>query len=318
MPSNPDYKTVEAWLVDGKPGPTAWAREHGVPTSMFRRWITMDSAKRFISLWEAERAAQKQNTRHVAYSEFYAPLGAPWQFDFDDCVVFADVQIPHTRDEWVDLVCEVGKRHLPAGQRKAIIAGDLLNMDAFSGYDPETNLPSLGQEVAAARQFWRDILNVYDEVWWFWGNHEYRATRKTRAQIEPFLLAELVLGKMNDDSRVHVSHWGYAYLDTSMDNWLLAHGKNYSVQTLNVAEWLSWKYQRNVVSFHEHHLGRGYDRFGNFQIINGGGLFNYDDMPYAQIHASKSPAMVNGFVLFKDGYPHVLGPEGFTRWSDWL
>lgn len=317
MPNRPNLEIVERWLVDGKPSATRWAKQNNISDGMFRRWLCADETRRFIALWEYEKHLQATAPAHRPYSDFYLPLGAPWQLELDDCVVFADVQIPHTRDEWVDLVCDIGKKHLGT-PRTAIIAGDLLNLDAFNGYDPETQLPTLGAEVAAARQFWRSILAVFDQVYWFWGNHEYRATKRTRAEVQPYLLADLVLGKLNDEERIHVSHWGYTFLDTTQDRWIIAHGKNYSVQTLNVAEWLSWKYQRNVISFHEHHLGRGYDRFGNFQLINGGGLFDYEQMGYAQIHASKSPAMVNGFVIFKDGYPYLLGPEGFTRWSDWL
>lgn len=266
-------------------------------------------------IWRYQQSLKSLNS--ASFSGHYKPLGKPWDMEMDDCIVAADVQLPHTQEMWIDLLCMTAQKHLKR-PRKLILAGDLLNNDAFSGYEPDNELPSLKDEIDAAQSFFRQILLYFDEVSWFWGNHERRATRRTKNALTPYLMGQLVLGPLLHLGKVKLSHWGYMFLQTSRQKWVIAHGRNYSVQQLSVAEWLSWKYQRNVISFHEHHLAHGYDRYGHFQVINGGGLFDQAEMGYAMLDASKSPNMVNGFVLFKDGYPHVLGPDGFTDWSRWL
>ena len=312
MPSRVRQDIFRKWLEAGKPQKASFIRawngqypDNKVNKDEFRRQSNSQEAKRIMAL---STIVDKR------YSDFYPPLGEAWTLELDDCVICADVQLPHTKDEWVDRLCAVGKQHLPKGNRTLVCAGDVVNMDAFSDYEPENPLPSLSQELGAADKFWKDVLRVYDTVYWFMGNHEYRATKRTKAQITPYLLARMVLGRHYDEERTRISHWGYLFLNTSQGKWIVAHGKNYSVQSLSVGEWLSWKYNLNVISFHQHHLARGYDRFGRFQVIDGGGLFEQSQMGYAVTHASKSANMVNGFVLMKDSVAHLLGPDGFTDW----
>lgn len=246
----------------------------------------------------------------------YTPITAPWQFEWNDFMTFADVQLPHVNETWLDLSCLIAQRFLKA-PRRLILAGDLVNLDAFSGYEQDGDpTPALNAEIDAAQDFFSQILGTFDEVYWLWGNHERRATKSTNGVLRPLLLAQLVLGQYM--RRVQTSQRGYCFVDTKRAEWLIAHGKQYSVNQLSVAEWMSWKYQRNVVSFHEHHLANGFDRYGHYQLINGGGLFEAGELAYAVQDATKQAGMVNGFVLFQDGYPHVLGPDGFTDWRLWL
>jgi hypothetical protein len=210
----------------------------------------------------------------------------------------------------------IAERHLPL-PRKLIIAGDLVNLDAFSGYEPvEDNLPDFSAEIEASDDFFDQIGKTFQEILWFYGNHEERGTRGSGGVISPLTIARTILGeKLN---KVQVNSRGFCHMISGGREWLIAHGKNYSVQQLNVAEWLSWKYHCNVVSFHEHHLAMGYDRYKKYQVINGGGLFQADQLGYAVKQASKSANMQNGFVLFRRGYPHLFGPDGFTDWRLWI
>jgi hypothetical protein len=254
----------------------------------------------------------------AAFPTFYKRMPDPWRFEWDDFMTFADVQLPHVAETWLDRACLIGERYLTY-PRRLIIAGDLVNLDAFGQYDPQMdNLPTLGDELKSAVAFFSQVLHTFQEVYWFFGNHERRGTKATKGTLAPLTVAQLVLGQATALDRVQVSPLGYCYVTSGGREWIIAHGKNYSVQQLNVAEWLSWKYKRNVVSFHEHHLATGFDRYKQFQLINGGGLFQADQLGYAVTDASKSANMMNGFVLFRRGVPHLFGPDGFTDWRLWI
>lgn len=250
------------------------------------------------------------------FSRFYPRPDVPLLIHSDNCIVTGDIQLPTTSGTWVELMCLVAERNLPRKGRRLVITGDLLNNDAFSGYEPETELPSLSQEVQAVDEFIGYCFEFFDFVDWTAGNHERRAQKRTGNVLNYDLFTRMVLGR--NQNRVRTSKLGYAYLTTSRDRWLLAHPRGYRKDALLLANELAQKEQSNVVCFHEHHLGISYDRFKRYILINAGGLFERRAMSYAVLDPSPMPNMQNGVVMFRNGYPHLLGPDGFTDWSIWL
>lgn len=258
----------------------------------------------------------QHNELPETFPMYFTRMPEPWRFEWEDFMTFADVQLPHVSETWLDRACLIAEKYLPY-PRRLIIAGDLVNLDMFSQYDSESdNVPDFEEELSAAWAFFDQILETFHEVYWYFGNHELRATKATKGVMKPLMTARFVLGDFH--KRVKVSPLGYCYVKSGGNDWLIAHGKNYSQLQTSMAERLSWKYGMNVVSFHEHHLAMGYDRYKNHMIINGGGLFQADQLVYANIHASTSAGMKNGFVMFRHGVPHLFGPDGFTDWRMWI
>jgi hypothetical protein len=127
-----------------------------------------------------------------------------------------------------------------------------------------------------------------------------------------------IFGMVVQNPKVQVSNLGHLTVDTTCGKYRVTHAKNYSVNQLTVADQLAQKYQTNVIQFHEHHLSMGWDRFGRYIAINGGGLFDPEQMIYATIDDNKSPAMKPGFVMLKNGTPYLFGNCPFTDWDTWL
>lgn len=246
---------------------------------------------------------------------FQIDLGNPWVFDdHANAVIVGDVQIPTTRYDWIQRVMAVGRQML-SKPRRLIVAGDLINADAFSGYESDEPTPGFSHEVQAGRAFFADMLTVFDEVYWFLGNHERRVGKKTRAAIT----APMLLSLLTHDPRVHISKWGYCIIrNPHGPDWRITHARNYSVNALVVADTLAQKYQQHIIQHHEHHIGKTMDRFKRYVIINNGGLFDQSGMAYAVLDDSKSPNMANGFTVLRNGYAEVYGPDGFTDWRGML
>lgn len=241
-------------------------------------------------------------------------LGTPFHVS-GDFVITGDWQLPTTDYQFAAMPMVVGKKHLRSKQRKLIIAGDFINADAFSDYESDVPTPAFEREVAAASAMMEEILTVFDEVYWIWGNHERRVGRKTKGALTPHMLRSLVTPHAK---RVHVSHWGHMLVDTPLGTYRVTHGRAYSVQQLNVADMLAQKYQQHIISHHEHHASKGWDRYKRYVIVNNGGVFNQSQMGYAVLDDDKNPNMQVGFTLLKDGCAELLSAAPYTNWNRWL
>lgn len=244
---------------------------------------------------------------------FISELPTPWRFDFGDCVATGDWQLPTTDYGFGALPLAIGARYLKK-PRRLIIGGDFLNADAFSTYDSDIPTPSFQRERAVARQVMYEILTVFDEVYWFMGNHERRVGKRTNGAIDHEMLKDMV----SSSPRLKVSPYGYMTLNTRAGLWRVTHNTNYSVNKLIVADQLAQKFQCNVLCFHQHHLTKGMDKYKRYVVIDGGGVFDPSQMGYVVMDDSKSPEMVPGFTLLRDGYSDVFGQEPYTNWNEWL
>lgn len=277
-------------------------------------WQTLDGDLTYNAmLGRMWRSEQRDIT--PAPELYQHDLGTPWRLPHASYMVVGDVQLCTTDYDFMALPMAVAKEHMRRGERNLIIAGDLINADAFSTYDSDIDNPAFSKEIDAAAQFFDEYLTVFDSVWWFLGNHERRVGKRTRAAIRP----ELLLKMATRDKRVKISQWGHCVVANERGiPYRITHARNYSVNQLVVADQLAQKYQMHILQHHEHHLSLGWDRYGRYIIANGGGLFNASEMGYAVIDDSKSPAMKPGFTFLRNGTLHLFGEEPFTDWEMWL
>ena len=241
---------------------------------------------------------------------FQHVVGEPLRLS-GDWIVLGDVQLPTTDYDFAILPAAIAKRHL-SKPRQLLIVGDMMNMDSFSSYENEISLPGFRQEVESARVLLMEWFKVFDRIVWCPGNHERRLSRNTHGALLMHDLAMLI------NARVETTDLDHVIIDTSHGQYRAVHGSDYSINQLSIADSLVSKYRQHIISFHEHHLAQGYDRYGHNIVINGGGLFNQWYMAYTRLNTSKKANMKQGFVMLKDGYPYLFGKEPFTRWDDWL
>ena len=243
---------------------------------------------------------------------YEARLGTPWSLT-GDMVIVGDTHIPYTDYVFAERVTMIGKRHLRK-PRKLLLAGDFFSLDNFSHYLAVVTPPTWAEEREYARNlihYWRD---VFDEIWMLMGNHERRLQKWTEGAFEEKDLLALI----TTSDKVQMSNRGWCTVEGAGRTWRVTHSKNYSVNQLTVADQLAWKFEANIISFHEHHLSKGFDRFGNHVIVNGGCLVDPNKLAWVVLDDSKAAGMKKGFVLFKNGSAEPLGEAPFTDWSKWL
>jgi hypothetical protein len=195
-----------------------------------------------------------------------------------------------------------------------LIGGDFFNLDFMSVYAQAIPPPSWKEERETAKELLHVWLETFDEVALLMGNHDRRMQRFTAGELDEDDLIALV---MANPQKVRMSRFGYCTIQSHGHNWRITHPKNYSINKLTVAEDLANKYNTNVISFHEHHLGIARSRYGQWLLVNGGSLVDYEQVPYMALDDSKTATSKTGFILLKSGVPYLFGEPPLTDWEKW-
>lgn len=263
---------------------------------------------------EQLRAENEQLKAQLASREnslFGHDLGTPWELE-GDWLIAGDIHLNTINTEFMRRPMDIAMQYLKS-PRRFLVAGDLLNADAFSGYDNVVPLPSFSTELKAARYWFDMYFQVFDEIWVIPGNHDFRPTKKTSTAIQ----FEDLMRMISHDPRIKVSHWGHAVIKSGQGDYRVTHGSEYSVNQLVVADQLALKYNQHIIGWHQHHHAIGLSRWKQHIVIDGGGLFDQSSMAYTQIEDNKKPLMANGFVMLKGGYPYLFN-DHWTDWTFWL
>lgn len=259
------------------------------------------------------KAMQDRHGIGSAFDDFPFTLGEPFRLR-GDVMIVGDVHVPFTDMSFAPFVAEIAKRHMPR-PRQLLIAGDLFNMDSFSSYAALIEHPSWKQERDFARNLLRSWRKIFDKVWVIMGNHERRLQKWTQGAFDETDLMALI---WSDPDWISMSPFGYCTVESEFGDWLVTHPRNYSINQLTVADALAQKHRMNIISHHEHHFAKGWDRYGWNVIVNNGTLIDPERVPYVTLDNSKSAGMKHGFVALVDGVPHMFGREPFTSWNYWL
>ncbi len=226
-----------------------------------------------------------------------------------DWVLVGDAHIPYINIEFAERVVIVARKRKI---KNLLIAGDFWDYSNYSLYDDVVPQASWQTEKAAGKRVIQEWGKWFTRVEFLMGNHERRKEKRLQGhEDDEDIFSPLAAVCKN----IHSTNYGWAEITSGGELYRVTHPKNYSVLSLTVADQLALKYDCHVISFHEHHLAMGLDRYGRHIIVNGGCLVDPTRLSYVALDDSKSAAMVNGFVTIKDGTPDLFGPPPFTDWT---
>lgn len=262
-----------------------------------------------IGVSESTLANAKERQKKYTTGLFVVDLGRPLTLE-GDWMIVGDIHVPCTDYDLAMSVVRVAKR---AKLKRLLIAGDLFNLDGFSKYLAILNPPSFDQEIKAATHLFAKWLEWFDEVIFLPGNHDYRLPKYTRGAFDMEKLLQLV----NTSGKVRTSNFAWCEIQTGAGLWRVTHPANYRKNPMSVANELAKKFGCNMITFHEHHLGKTWDDSGTRVVVNGGGLFDPSKIAYVALEDTTSPTMTPGFVMLKNGIATCFGKAPFTDWSIW-
>lgn len=233
-----------------------------------------------------------------------------------DAVIAGDIHITCTDWDLLKLVGDVGKKHMRRGQRKLIIAGDLINLDALSTHAKYVPTTPLLDELDTAAALLKEWAGIFDEIYYIIGNHEQRLAAAVNAELDGTALGRLIAGGLGGKLRVSNLRQMWHYTTTGL--WRITHQRNYSRIKGRVGAALAAKHQSHTITHHEHGIALLMDDHARYTVVNNPALVNYEKLYYVMGADTTGPTMASGFTFMQNGRPYLMTPyESLTDWAKW-
>ena len=242
---------------------------------------------------------------------FEVDLGEAWTLS-GDWMVTGDLHVPCTDYDFLRLLLLIAKKH---NIKRLLLAGDLFTQDGFSIYPNVVPPITWAAEREAARIIIHDWLEWFTEIRFLMGNHDRRMQKWAGGEFDECD----IFGMITTAEQCHYSNWGWCVIDNPGGYpWRVTHSRQYSVNQLTVAGEMANKFQMNIISHHQHHLAKGWDKYKRFVVVDNGAMVDADKLAYVVLDDSKMPGMTTGFTMLKNGTPSLFGRHPFTDWDDAL
>jgi predicted phosphodiesterase len=252
--------------------------------------MKLSSLERRLREWAAGQVAQSPKER------FDKPPTTA------DCLVLADPHCPYHDADFINLCVDLAQS---AGIKEVIVAGDLVDYNALSPFDPNVH-DILETEYATAEQFLEVLSKAFEKVTCIKGNHEARLDKRLGYhQIGADRLGRLFTSASN-------IHWS-PYYHAISGTWRISHPKNASVMPGAVAAKLATKYRTNVIAGHGHLFGVAQDLTGQFIGIDSGACCDPDRLEYITARMNTRPVVYQGAVILRDNYPYLISKHFDTQ-----
>jgi hypothetical protein len=181
-----------------------------------------------------------------------------------------------------------------------IIPGDFFDCDNYTSFLKMTYIESFQEELKHMKVLMERLGNHFRNIYFCRGNHEKRWLQMNKGLVDIENLFSLLKSKVN----YKVTLDDHIFLNSGHEMWRLSHPTNFSPCPLSVASRLADKHHMNILSAHGHQFAQGYDKSGDYQIVDGGGMFDVQQIEYLR-NTTCYPSVHSGFYLIQDGdaYP---------------
>ena len=218
----------------------------------------------------------------------------------ESLVVTSDWHIPYVDQKLFKKVLNTPAK---TGVYNLAITGDLFDADSYSRFTPMAPTCSFKDECDNVKSALEQLLGEYDTLYICRGNHEKRIVDMNFGK---FQMKELIgmcipdgMSKNEFDKGVKVTNDDHLHAVIGERKWLLSHPRNFRIINLSVARDLASRYQCSQIVAHGHQLAQGWDRSGTFRLIDGGGLFDKNQLAYLR-ETTCYPETKNGFVILNE------------------
>ena len=239
------------------------------------------------------KALEENRTRAKKLSDAFNPAVVTSK---EPVLVAGDWHVPYQDRE---LVLQLYKVAEEFGIKTLLVPGDFWDCDNLKNEEKFVSMTYLEtfqtEKIEVAKQL-EEMLTKFKRVCFCRGNHEKRWLKVNKGMVG---IDELfAITKVKGNFQVSLDNHIALYQGDS--KWLLCHPHNYSPAQLNVAFSLADKHHCNIFSAHGHQMAQGHDRTGEFQIVDGGGMFDADQIEYLRT-STTFPSVYSGFYMIADG-----------------
>lgn len=195
-----------------------------------------------------------------------------------------------------------------------LVAGDWFNIDALSAFDFKQDEAAMPQEIFASNEVMTRLLQVFDNVYLSWGNHDARVHRALGYKVSFARAMRMMFADLDKDlmDRIQLSNLDHVRIETPNGPYTVCHPKNYTNVPLTTARKLASKEQTHIITGHSHHTAIGHDVSGNFVCGEIGGFFDAAKTGYLQ-RTTTFPKWQNGYgFIDTDGFLTIEG-QGWSN-----
>lgn len=272
---------------------------------------------------KVDEATVRRNLRHLRFAYLEPPgdpeeelegfLEAPISIDVpaSGIAVTADWHVPLVDYEFVNVFLEHCER---AGIRELVIAGDFWNMDALSRFDYKQRSADLETEHYAGVRIFDRLLELFDRVYFTWGNHDARLHKALQYKLEFKQAMRMLLGEIPDAKldKLALSNLDHLYVQTPRGPYRICHPATYNQRPLTTATRLAAKHGCHVITAHSHHCAVGYAEDGKTVLCEIGGMFDRTRTEYLQ-RTTTYPEWTPGYAFIRpSGRLYVASPGWST------
>jgi hypothetical protein len=225
-------------------------------------------------------------------------------------LILPDVEVPFHEAHFVNQCIALARAH---GIKQAIWAGDAIHNAALSPF-PESEKDT-AKEVGEVEGYLRELVDPFDTIYWFSGNHDRRPQRMLDRQIPLSLMARLYVNPEFAEEfgrKVKASDLFWCEVGTGENKWRITHPKSVNAIPASAAKAIAQSHNCNVAMAHDHQCGVQQTTDGRHWGIEIGCCCDPKRLEYVQTRDNTRPQMVNGalILLERNGtyYPHLLSP----------
>jgi len=246
-------------------------------------------AKVKAMLWS--KAKEPQNADEII--KFLMKQFDPIDMKFNLALLAGDWHGRYRDKELVNHMYSVAKEY---SVNTIFIPGDFWDCYDYTHFTKISQDTRFREEISTARTELERLTETFDNIFFCRGNHEKRFIKENSGMLgikELFALSGITKG-------YRVTLDDYMYLTSAGQRWRISHPELYSPTPLTIARGLARKYHCNHFVGHGHRFNYGFDDSGQYQLMDGGGMFDSDKLEYMR-NTTTHPSIMSGFGMVVDG-----------------
>lgn len=206
----------------------------------------------------------------------------------DNIIIMGDIHANYLDEEVFAMVLRFARQNKI---KTIVLAGDVINADAFGVFAKIQPPQNFNLEVRQANLMFAALAKCFDKIYWICGNHDRRIAKIAFGELTIDHIADIVCGTAR--KKTIVTQYSRMWVEAKTGVWLIAHQKNYSRVKLSVARALASKYGCHVICAHQHHCAVGVSDDGKHVVVDLPCSCHLP--PYKLLETSTMPEWCRGF-----------------------
>lgn len=274
----------------------------------------MRNARQNFVQYGGEEATFEGELARQSFHGLVPPPLAPTAFEplvlpYEDCLVWCDIHIPYHRADVIEQSLESAVNH---GLKNLLIAGDLMDIhwgSKFMSWKTKGgHHENIRQEFAITQKIFSILDRTFEKIIIIPGNHDGgRFMHMTGGSVDFELLCSWMFGYRVDEKPEKLKiglNRSVTLQGSPRGDWRITHPRKARKVPLALAEELAAKFQCNVLTAHQHHLGVRMHRHLPYICCDGGHMQDERITDYKQEVDDAHANWVAGWVELVDGWPN--------------